>query len=1636
MEKFNNASIYTLFIFFILLSNVNSYLQEEECPREKPILKSNECQSIYCTPEEFSENICTISNSLIKAQWLNNLHIFNEVNMGHISVSKNDKNELFISSHKVSDDFDKYLYGFNSEGDGLFYDKEKNKYTSFEIIDFPIREYAEYNNYVEIEGKGYLIGVPTDDDIYLIDYVNKTFIPFSATPKSKSADTIFKINNSEDMFFTAYIFCKDTFGKNCSLHFQSFKLNLTHLVRINNITNISTLLGTRINCFQNENGSIFCIYTKNEGTTEKAVLKHYISVINPTTFKFDHSIIIEQNFSNNLIFDETINLKKNLYIIAYSLDGKVIKILFKNITIMESSLYMITFRDFFSNIKEILINKDEKHKLNNGSFKRNSLCKINENKFAILLKDFSKDSSSSTSSILLIYIFTIFNNDQNINVRKYSIDFELYNKHITDDIRGYTLGNFFGIVLGLTYDRKTYNSRATFMTFGYINSTEQEIYDIKLKYNNSESKIVLSQYINEIENNLFGYEFIGVRIVDLPNEEYSGYFISNNTNKKIEKDNIIEINTELKFILSNNYKSDIYLIVFAGVVSEPSYEKMNEYAEELTEYPLNENISEKDYYEPKILIGRKMNYKFRLSNCYDSCSTCSELSDDENNQKCSKCRDGFYFKEGTNNCYDKIDTKYYFDENTKMFSPCYNDCLTCSNKGNSQMMNCLTCDFNLKYYNKSKNCLNCTKYVNYEQNECIDIIPDGYYLDDSELGTLGKCYYLCKTCTGGPYTKSNHYYMNCKTCLYKNSQFKPYYDGDCPDTPDGGEEDVPIDGKCSFNKPILKEGKCQSIYCTPEEFQNNICTIYNPIVKTQWLNKFHIFSEESTSSICLANDIISNDKLIFMAQSQEMGYTEKYLYGFYNNGSGIFYDKEKNVFNTNKKLTFSVSEKLIENLAYVEIDSNPYLLTTPIENNLYLINYNKEEKKEKKIDTSSYFSDKIILRQQQTRINNPEYLIDYIYCKNYDSDCYLMMKNFEASDGQINEITYLTSSVQIHYNSNLNCYKDDNNYIKCTYNKINQDSTISHVIGIFSSFSNNNMELLKEFELENNYDINPSFDSMIEWRNLIYIIGYSLSDNKNSIKILLKKIFNDVSTTVFRINDYISSIPSITINEDSLYNFAQGEAKKNSFYKISNDKFAMLVNNFRDNENSGIVIFIFSFYDSFSKINIRHYPINFKLYNTLVDGKLIGYNLNGVFGILVELASPSNSNLRKASFFTFGYVNATDDIPPMEGHDILFNGEKKIIVKNYFSEIENNLFGYEISFIRVVDVPDKNKAGYFTLNNEYSNLLKNDIITPEAKIVFYASKNPVQGNYSLVLASMLKEPNYYETMNSYCQKLESYPLDQNDTEKKFYEPKTYLGKQFSFNFHLEGTEEIICYENCQTCYNSSKNIEDQKCIECKQDYYKIFETDNCFKEIDMGYYLDKDKKLFMPCYQDCLSCDNARIDNNMNCLSCKTNLKYYQKSKNCLNCTKFVNFEQTECIEEVPEGYFIEDENLGTIGKCHELCKTCQKGEEELDGEIHMNCKVCKFNNSQYDSKIEGNCPDKQEEKKDEKEGEKEGENKNGGSSSYMWILYSSIIFIVVIIIVILIRKYFFIRKNEGEYSKLKDKEKNISMENTSGLGI
>ena len=48
---------------------------------------------------------------------------------------------------------------------------------------------------------------------------------------------------------------------------------------------------------------------------------------------------------------------------------------------------------------------------------------------------------------------------------------------------------------------------------------------------------------------------------------------------------------------------------------------------------------------------------------------------------------------------------------------------------------------------------------------------------------------------------------------------------------------------CDKDNPILKDGQCQNIYCSEEDFENDICQIANPIIKIQRLNDI-IFNYE------------------------------------------------------------------------------------------------------------------------------------------------------------------------------------------------------------------------------------------------------------------------------------------------------------------------------------------------------------------------------------------------------------------------------------------------------------------------------------------------------------------------------------------------------------------------------------------------------------------------------------------------------------------------------------------------------------------------------------------------------------------------------------------------------------------------
>ena len=74
----------------------------------------------------------------------------------------------------------------------------------------------------------------------------------------------------------------------------------------------------------------------------------------------------------------------------------------------------------------------------------------------------------------------------------------------------------------------------------------------------------------------------------------------------------------------------------------------------------------------------------------------------------------------------------------------------------------------------------CENYYNYEHTECIDSIPEGYYLNDSIRKTIEKCDTKCKTCTNESIINNLCVFCNNKEKYFskfiKNVNINPFVD--------------------------------------------------------------------------------------------------------------------------------------------------------------------------------------------------------------------------------------------------------------------------------------------------------------------------------------------------------------------------------------------------------------------------------------------------------------------------------------------------------------------------------------------------------------------------------------------------------------------------------------------------------------------------------------------------------------------------------------------------------------------------------------------------------------------------------------------------------------------------------------------
>ena len=111
---------------------------------------------------------------------------------------------------------------------------------------------------------------------------------------------------------------------------------------------------------------------------------------------------------------------------------------------------------------------------------------------------------------------------------------------------------------------------------------------------------------------------------------------------------------------------------------------------------------------------------------------------------------------------------------------------------------------------------NCTYYYNYKQDGCLesDKIPDGYYLNDTELKTIDKCHENCKTCKG----KATELTTNCLLC---NESLPYIYFGNCYNSCENGNY-IDSEGisRCKCHVKNCKE-------CSEESLELDFCLSCN-----------------------------------------------------------------------------------------------------------------------------------------------------------------------------------------------------------------------------------------------------------------------------------------------------------------------------------------------------------------------------------------------------------------------------------------------------------------------------------------------------------------------------------------------------------------------------------------------------------------------------------------------------------------------------------------------------------------------------------------------------------------------------------------------------------------------------------------
>ena len=628
--------------FFYLTIKLSIQL---ECDKSTPIKKQdNKCYLIYCSKEEFENETCTVNNTIVKTQWLTDI-----INVGgntyrYVNLALSSKNDLFLHTTANPSKNENCFFGIKSNGRSYFNgtgDSSSTVYIKYNISSLKSRSRGQVINILLNDADDtstnnrnkneYFMSIGKDDNnVELFDLESKQLRSYSPSKlifKSTIRSKIFSLINYNEHNKNSYIltFIGKNDDNNMYYIFQKYEFKLNN--ETNQIEYIQynynwnqTLDGDKfkymVTCYQTVKKIIVCFYYNSNGYYTATL--YDLNLLEQSTFTFGIPSTDQDLFFKCIHFKDEIGVF--YYFLGENEEGNNKPMIDIVEFIKKDGEKKYTRNDMF---KSLITKKDKI----SDSIYYNGILKLEKNRFGII-------QISNNREIVYIIIYKTYNNDMNIIARYYTINlYQLYFLKIAKDMDTILYNSFlvtaFSFCNGNEEFNNCTNSFSSIILFSYPNSSEYTINLIEhlKEYNQTFPLNEIIENQIKIDNNIFGLIVKGIKILSYPknNKEIIISLYSYIKEVIVNENDFINKNEEIEFYFpAPEINGGRYLIEFAPVAIEPSFDKFNSYCEIDTDYgDLKEEKKEfkKSEYIGKtgniyILVQQPLTSECKNKNCF------------------------------------------------------------------------------------------------------------------------------------------------------------------------------------------------------------------------------------------------------------------------------------------------------------------------------------------------------------------------------------------------------------------------------------------------------------------------------------------------------------------------------------------------------------------------------------------------------------------------------------------------------------------------------------------------------------------------------------------------------------------------------------------------------------------------------------------------------------------------------------------------------------------------------------------------------------------------------------------------------------------------------------------------------------